>query len=123
MRAGSEDRVYLFDTTLRDGAQMQGVDFGVPDKETIARELDRIGMDYVEGGWPGANPTDDAFFANPPALKRAPSNVRSRGSAMSVGTPAATNASRRSSNSLQVGTSRQSTMAICGGCSRPPHSR
>ena len=71
MPAKSGDRVYLFDTTLRDGAQMQGVDFGVPDKETIARELDRIGMDYIEGGWPGANPTDDAFFAKPPALKRA----------------------------------------------------
>ena len=71
MPAGSGDRVYLFDTTLRDGAQMQGVDFGVPDKETIARELDRIGIDHVEGGWPGANPTDSAFFARPPALKRA----------------------------------------------------
>src|SRR5688500_3806742 len=71
MRAALSERVYLFDTTLRDGAQMQGVDFGVPDKETIARELDRIGMDYVEGGWPGANPTDSALFANPPALKRA----------------------------------------------------
>ncbi|HXV24635.1 MAG TPA: citramalate synthase [Alphaproteobacteria bacterium] len=71
MPAGSGDRVYLFDTTLRDGAQTQGVDFGVPDKETIARELDRIGIDYIEGGWPGANPTDDAFFASPPAMKRA----------------------------------------------------
>jgi 2-isopropylmalate synthase len=71
MPAGSGDRVYLFDTTLRDGAQMQGVDFGVPDKETVARELDRIGIDYVEGGWPGANPTDDAFFRSPPAFKRA----------------------------------------------------
>ena len=71
MPAAPSDRVFLFDTTLRDGAQMQGVDFGVPDKETIARELDRIGMDYVEGGWPGANPTDSAFFARPPALKRA----------------------------------------------------
>ncbi len=71
MPAWSGERVYLFDTTLRDGAQTQGVDFGVPDKETIARELDRIGIDYIEGGWPGANPTDDAFFASPPALKRA----------------------------------------------------
>ncbi len=65
------DRVYLFDTTLRDGAQTQGVDFNPADKELIARELDGIGVDYVEGGWPGANPTDDAFFRNPPALKRA----------------------------------------------------
>lgn len=66
-----DERVYLFDTTLRDGAQTQGVDFNPADKELIARELDRIGIDYIEGGWPGANPTDDSFFANPPKLTRA----------------------------------------------------
>ena len=65
------ERLYLFDTTLRDGAQTQGVSFSVNDKIAIARELDRIGFDYIEGGWPGANPTDDAFFADPPALARA----------------------------------------------------
>ncbi len=65
------ERLYLFDTTLRDGAQTQGVSFSVSDKIAIARELDRIGFDYIEGGWPGANPTDDAFFADPPALSRA----------------------------------------------------
>jgi 2-isopropylmalate synthase len=64
-------RVYLFDSTLRDGAQTQGVDFNVLDKQAIAQALDKIGIDYVEGGWPGANPTDDAFFAQPPALKQA----------------------------------------------------
>ena len=67
----SDKRVYLFDTTLRDGAQTQGVDFNPADKEVIAQELDSIGIDYIEGGWPGANPTDDAFFENPPALSRA----------------------------------------------------
>ena len=67
----SDNRVYLFDSTLRDGAQTQGVDFGVADKVAIARALDRLGIDYIEGGWPGANPTDDAFFAGPPALARA----------------------------------------------------
>jgi 2-isopropylmalate synthase len=68
----SEDkRVYLYDSTLRDGAQTQGVDFSANDKAVIARELDGLGIDYIEGGWPGANPTDDAFFADPPALKRA----------------------------------------------------
>jgi 2-isopropylmalate synthase len=65
------ERVYLFDTTLRDGAQTQGVDFSVADKTAIARELDQLGIDYVEGGWPGANPTDDAFFADPPELRNA----------------------------------------------------
>jgi 2-isopropylmalate synthase len=66
-----DKRIYLFDSTLRDGAQTQGVDFGVPDKQAIALALDQLGLDYVEGGWPGANPTDDAFFAEPPSLKRA----------------------------------------------------
>jgi 2-isopropylmalate synthase len=66
-----DSRVYLFDSTLRDGAQTQGVDFNVLDKQAIAQALDKIGIDYVEGGWPGANPTDDAFFAQPPGLKRA----------------------------------------------------
>jgi 2-isopropylmalate synthase len=66
-----DKRVYLFDSTLRDGAQTQGVDFGVPDKMAIATALDGLGVDYVEGGWPGANPTDDAFFAEPPALRTA----------------------------------------------------
>jgi len=65
------ERIYLFDTTLRDGAQTQGVDFSVADKAVIARELDLLGIDYVEGGWPGANPTDDAFFADPPELRNA----------------------------------------------------
>ncbi len=65
------ERIYLYDTTLRDGAQTQGVDFGVPDKLAIARELDQLGIDYIEGGWPGANPTDDALFARPPKLSHA----------------------------------------------------
>ena len=56
----TRERVYLFDTTLRDGAQTQGVDFSVEDKRTIALALDELGIDYVEGGWPGANPTDTA---------------------------------------------------------------
>jgi len=69
--AMSDKRVYLYDSTLRDGAQTQGVDFSAGDKAAVARELDRIGIDYVEGGWPGANPTDDAFFGDPPKLERA----------------------------------------------------
>ena len=64
----SSDRIYLFDTTLRDGAQTQGVDFTTADKLAITKSLDALGIDYIEGGWPGANPTDDAFFADPPPL-------------------------------------------------------
>jgi 2-isopropylmalate synthase len=67
----TKERVYLFDTTLRDGAQTQGVDFSVEDKRTIAQALDNLGIDYVEGGWPGANPTDTAFFEDAPLLERA----------------------------------------------------
>jgi 2-isopropylmalate synthase len=66
----SDKRVYLYDSTLRDGAQTQGVDFSSADKIAIVHELDRLGIDYIEGGWPGANPTDDAFFAEAPTLTR-----------------------------------------------------
>ena len=59
----SKERIYLFDTTLRDGQQTPGVDFSVEDKIAIAAMLDEFGIDYVEGGYPGANPTDTAFFA------------------------------------------------------------
>ena len=58
----TRERLYLFDTTLRDGAQTPGVDFSVEDKIAIAKMLDEFGLDYVEGGYPGANPTDSAFF-------------------------------------------------------------
>ena len=62
----TKDRLYLFDTTLRDGQQTQGVDFSVVDKVKIAQGLDQIGIDYIEAGWPGANPTDSDFFAQAP---------------------------------------------------------
>jgi 2-isopropylmalate synthase len=57
------ERLYLFDTTLRDGAQTNGVDFTLGDKLAIAGMLDGLGIDYVEGGYPGANPTDTELFA------------------------------------------------------------
>jgi len=67
----ARERIQLYDTTLRDGAQTQGVDFSVEDKLLISGLLDELGLDYIEGGWPGANPTDTAFFAAPPKLARA----------------------------------------------------
>ena len=66
----SKDKLYIFDTTLRDGAQTQGVDFTVPDKIKVSKILSDIGIDYIEGGWPGANPVDDEFFSKPPKLKK-----------------------------------------------------
>jgi 2-isopropylmalate synthase len=67
----SRERLYLFDTTLRDGAQTNGVDFTLHDKRLIAQMLDDLGIDYVEGGYPGANPTDTDFFAAKPELSHA----------------------------------------------------
>jgi len=58
----TKERLYLFDTTLRDGAQTNGVDFTLADKLAIAGMLDELGIDYVEGGYPGANPTDTELF-------------------------------------------------------------
>jgi 2-isopropylmalate synthase len=65
------ERLYLFDTTLRDGAQTTGVDFSLEDKRLIARTLDEIGVDYIEGGYPGANPTDTEFFSTDPGFRHA----------------------------------------------------
>ncbi len=69
--AAVKERLWLYDTTLRDGQQTQGVDFSVEDKTRIARALDALGVDYVEGGWPGANPTDSGFFDAAPTLAHA----------------------------------------------------
>src|ERR1700755_1742146 len=63
------ERLYLFDTTLRDGAQTNGVDFTLNDKVAIARMLDELGIDYIEAGYPGANPTDTQLFAEERGLR------------------------------------------------------
>ena len=61
--------IYLYDSTLRDGAQTKGVDFSLSDKFAIAEVLDKFGLDYIEGGWPGANKTDSEFFKKSPKLR------------------------------------------------------
>ena len=65
----SRARIALFDTTLRDGAQTTGVDFSIDDKRAIARMLDELGLDYIEGGYPGANPMDTEFFSKRPKTR------------------------------------------------------
>ncbi|MEO1550207.1 MAG: citramalate synthase [Pseudomonadota bacterium] len=65
----TRERLYLYDTTLRDGQQTQGVDFALEDKQRLTRALDDLGLDYIEGGWPGANPTDSAFFEAAPKTR------------------------------------------------------
>lgn len=63
------ERLYLYDTTLRDGAQTPGVDFSLEDKFAIIAMLDELGIDCIEGGYPGANQTDTALFSQPPEMK------------------------------------------------------
>ena len=65
----NERYVYLYDTTLRDGAQGCGVNLGLEDKIALASAIDSLGIDYIEAGWPGANPVDDAFFARRPHVQ------------------------------------------------------
>ena len=65
----TKEPLSLFDTTLRDGQQTQGVQFSTEDKVQIAKALDALGLDYIEGGWPGANPTDSAFFDTRPQTR------------------------------------------------------
>ena len=91
----------LYDTTLRDGQQTQGVQFSVQEKSRIAALLDALGVDYVEGGWPGANPTDSAFFEAAPRMRptlaafgmtkrpgRSAENDPTLASVLNAGTPA-----------------------------------
>ena len=61
--AGLPAAVEIYDTTLRDGAQLEGISLTVDDKLRIAEQLDRLGVHYIEGGWPGSNPKDEEFFA------------------------------------------------------------
>ena len=65
----TKERIYLYDTTLRDGQQTQGVQFSTEEKQIVAAMLDELGVDYIEGGWPGANPTDSEFFDAAPKTK------------------------------------------------------
>ena len=83
--AMTRERLYLFDTTLRDGAQMNGVDFTLHDKLTIAKLLDDLGIDYVEGGYPGANPTDTELFCAGPQAGRDVHGLRHDAAARPLG--------------------------------------
>ena len=65
----TKERLYVYDTTLRDGQQTQGVQFSLAEKQQIAATLDKLGVDYIEGGWPGANPVDSAWFDSQPKLR------------------------------------------------------
>ncbi len=79
-------KISLYDTTLRDGAQREGISFSVEDKLRIAAALDQLGIDYIEGGWPGSNPKDMEFFARVSELRLTHAVVTAFGSTRRVGT-------------------------------------
>jgi 2-isopropylmalate synthase len=87
--------VVLYDTTLRDGAQQEGISFSVADKFKIAGHLDRLGIAYVEGGWPGSNPKDMAFFRRLPELRLQQATVTAFGSTCRAGVAAEEDANLR----------------------------
>ena len=80
LRQFMKPQVEIYDTTLRDGAQGEGINFSVADKLRIAEKLDSFGVHYIEGGWPGSNPKDMEFFA----AGRASANSRTRRSPRSA---------------------------------------
>jgi len=77
--------IYLYDTTLRDGAQSEGISYSIDDKLKIARRLDEFGIHYIEGGWPGSNPKDAAFFSRAQALELRQAKIAAFGSTMKKG--------------------------------------
>jgi len=85
--------IALYDTTLRDGAQREGISFSVGDKLKIAQRLDRLGVHYIEGGWPGSNPKDMAFFERAPDLDLKQATVVAFGSTRRAGVAVAEDAS------------------------------
>src|SRR5262245_38535885 len=74
------ERIEIYDTTLRDGMQGEGVNFSVDDKCRIAEHLDAFGIDFIEGGWPGSNPRDVAFFERAKKLKLTHARIAAFGS-------------------------------------------
>jgi 2-isopropylmalate synthase len=81
--------VRVYDTTLRDGTQGEGISFSVADKVLIAERLDQFGVDYIEGGYPGSNPRDIAFFAEARTLKLKHARLAAFGSTRRAGSKAA----------------------------------
>ena len=78
--------VYVYDTTLRDGSQREGISYSVDDKLKIAQRLDQFGVHYIEGGWPGSNPKDAAFFQRAHHLKLQHAKIAAFGSTLKKGT-------------------------------------
>ncbi len=88
-------KLELYDTTLRDGAQMEGMSLSVEDKLKITRKLDDLGVHYIEGGWPGSNPKDAEFFVRAQSLNLQHARLAAFGSTRKAGGDAATDANLR----------------------------
>jgi len=88
-------KVELYDTTLRDGAQMEGLSLSVEDKLKIARKLDELGVHYIEGGWPGSNPKDAEFFVRAQSINFQHARLAAFGSTRRAGGDAASDANLR----------------------------
>jgi len=88
MRLAKKERIYIYDTTLRDGAQTEGISFSVEDKLEILKKLDSFGIDFVEGGWPSSNPKDMEFFERASKIKLGKTKLVAFGSTCKHGTPA-----------------------------------
>jgi len=82
-----KDRVFIYDTTLRDGAQTEGISFSIEDKIEILKKLDAFGIDFVEGGWPSSNPKDKEFFERASKLRLLNTKLTAFGSTCKHGTP------------------------------------
>ena len=85
----SSNRILIYDTTLRDGTQGEGISFSVADKLRIAEKLDHFGIDFIEGGWPGSNPRDMAFFQAVRQMKFKHAKIAAFGSTRRAGVAAA----------------------------------
>jgi len=82
-----ENNILIYDTTLRDGSQAEGVSFTVASKLRVAQKLDQFGVDYIEGGWPGSNPRDMAFFEQAVDLTLSHAKIAAFGSTRRANTP------------------------------------
>ena len=89
------DQLTIYDTTLRDGAQGEGVHFSLSDKLRLAEKLAAYGIHYVEGGWPGSNDKDRDFFTEAKKLKWGPCKLAAFGSTRRAGTPASSDSQIR----------------------------
>jgi 2-isopropylmalate synthase len=88
-------QIFLYDTTLRDGTQREGISLSLDDKLKIAKKLDEFGIHYIEGGWPGSNPKDIEFFQRAATMEWQHAKIAAFGSTRRKGVTAAEDANLR----------------------------